>query len=72
MTIEERIAIWIGMFGYGLTEKEGNGLITLHEGGTDEDRKFVESLFTNLNYHTACMCLKKGDYTGARFQFVKD
>jgi hypothetical protein len=72
MTTEERVTRWIKTHGYGLNEKEGNRLITLHEEGSNDDRKFVETLLTDLNFHTACMCLKKGDYTGARFQFVKD
>lgn len=72
MTTEQRVSRWIKTHGYGLNEKEGNRLITLHEAGADDDRKFVETLLTDLNFHTACMCLKKGDYTGASFQFVKD
>ena len=72
MKTEQRVSRWIKTHGYGLSERAGHNFVNLHETGTDDDKEFVESLLTNLNFHTACMCLKKRDYSSAHFQFVKD
>lgn len=72
MTTEERVAEWEYNHGYGLSEYAGRNLVKLHEKGTDEDKAFVEALFTDLNFHTASKCLKARDYTSAYFQFEHD
>ena len=72
MTTEQRVSRWIKAHIQSLNEREAHRLITLHEEGTDDDREFVETLLTYLNFHTACMCLKRRDYLAAHFQFVKD
>ena len=72
MTTEERVAEWEHNHGYGLSEYAGRNLVELHKKGTDEDKAFVEALFTDLNFHTASKYLKARDYTAAYFQFEHD
>lgn len=72
MTTEERVAEWEYNHGYGLSEYAGRNLVKLHEKGTDEDKAFVEALFTDLNFHTASKYLKARDYIAAYFQFERD
>lgn len=72
MTTEERVAEWEYNHGYGLSEYAGRNLVELHEKGTDEDKAFVEALFTDLNFHTESKYLKARDYTAAYFQFEHD
>ena len=72
MTIEERIAKWIQMFGYGLNRLQYLQLIEMHERGDDDIRGFVEALFTEINFHTECKALKNRDYELAFFLFERD
>lgn len=72
MTTEERVAEWKHNHGYGLSEYAGRNLVELHKKGTDEDKAFVEALFTDLNFHEECRYLKNRNYIAAYFQFEHD
>lgn len=72
MTIEERVARWIQMFGYGLNRLQYMQLIEMHERGDDDIRAFIEALFTEINFHTECKALKNRDYELAFFLFERD
>lgn len=62
MTIEERVARWINLFGYGLNRLQYLQLVEMHETGGDDIRAFIEALFTEINFHTGCKALKSRNY----------
>ena len=62
MTIEERVARWINLFGYGLNRLQYLQLVEMHETGGDDIRAFIEALFTEINFHAECKALKNRDY----------
>ena len=72
MTTEQRVSRWIKTHGYGLSEQTGRNLVELHKKGTDDDKRFVEALFTDLNYHTECKLLKQEDYVAAHHLWETD
>lgn len=70
MTIAERISRWIFVFGHGLNVEQYMRLVEIHEAG--EERRFIEELFTELNYHSECKALKNRDYKLALELYNRD
>jgi hypothetical protein len=62
MTIAERVARWINLFGYGLNRLQYLQLVEMHETCDDGIRDFIEALFAEINFHTECRALKNRDY----------
>lgn len=65
MTTEQRVSRWEKTHGYGLNYKELKYLIRKHKNGTDADKEFVEELLEDINFHSECSALCRGDYETA-------
>jgi hypothetical protein len=72
MTIEERISQFENKYGFGMNRYQYWQFVDMHRTGNDDDKRFVEELFTDLNYHTECKMIKKGDYVAAHHLWETD
>lgn len=50
---------------WGYDRKSVEGFIEKFRNGTDKDKAAVICRFEDINYHTLCDLLEKGDYAGA-------
>lgn len=50
---------------YGLDEQEFKWLVMLHRNGNDKTRELIEERLTDINFHSICSALHKGNYISA-------
>lgn len=67
LTAEEKKAIELEnkANGWGYSREEILGYIEQHRTGDAKTKQAIEYRLEDVNYHSICRCLEKGDYAGA-------